>query len=261
MKRILKITLLVIVYLLAFSAGVEAYTANFSGTPTTVKSGETFTVKVTVDESTTLANSHITYDKSLFEFVGATQTNLSASVYAPKGEGEVAWMYTDMDVNSKGVKTFEMKFKAKNVTEDKTGVFKMSDATFITVGQQTYEGTNVKGDKNIAVTVKAGSSSNSVSSRDEASRNNTTTPTNGSTTNKTSGSTTNKTSTTTYNSGLSSTNKTSASSSTNNTTKDKTTTEKSNLPKTGDKGYVALIAGTVFIILAVIYKRKEKNLF
>lgn len=261
MKRFLKITLLVIVYLLAFSAGVEAYTANFSGTPTTVKSGETFTVKVTVDESTTLANSHITYDKSLFEFVGATQTNLSASVYAPKGEGEVAWMYTDMDVNSKGVKTFEMKFKAKNVTEDKTGVFKMSDATFITVGQQTYEGTNVKGDKNIAVTVKAGSSSNSVSSRDEASRNNTTTPTNGSTTNKTSGSTTNKTSTTTYNSGLSSTNKTSASSSTNNTTKDTTTTEKSNLPKTGDKGYVALIAGTVFIVLAVIYKRKEKNLF
>ena len=180
MKRFLKITLLVIVYLLAFSAGVEAYTANFSGTPTTVKSGETFTVKVTVDESTTLANSHITYDKSLFEFVGATQTNLSASVYAPKGEGEVAWMYTDMNANSKGVTTFEMKFKAKKVDKDKTGTFKMSDATFITVGQQTYEGTNVKGDKNIAVTVKAGSSSNSVSSRDEASRNNTTTPTNGS---------------------------------------------------------------------------------
>ncbi len=259
MKRFLKITLLVIVYLLAFSAGVEAYTANFSGTPTTVKSGETFTVKVTVDEATTLANSHITYDKSLFEFVGATQTNLSASVYAPKGEGEVAWMYTDMNANSKGVKTFEMKFKAKTVNEDKTGVFKMSDATFITVGQQTYEGTNVKGDKNIAVTVKAGSSSNSLSSRDEASRNNTTAS--GSTTNKTSGSTTNKTSTTTYNSSLSSTNKTSASSSKNNTTKDTTTTEKSNLPKTGDKGYVALIAGTVFIVLAVIYKRKAKNLF
>lgn len=228
MKKTLKITLLVIVYLLAFSTSVQAYTANFSGTPTSVNSEETFTVKITVDEATTLANSHIKYDSSLFTFVSATQTNLSAAIY--NSEGEISWMYTDLNANSQGVKTFEFTFKAKKVTEDKTGTFKMSDATFITVGEKTYEGNNVKGDKNIAVTVKAGKGT-SLSSKNNTS---------------TSGSSTNKTSTTTY----------------NNSNTD-TTTNKNSLPKTGEDAIrnIALIAGTTFIVLAIAFKKKAKKLF
>lgn len=228
MKKTLKITLLVIVYLLAFSTSVQAYTANFSGTPTSVNSEETFTVKITVDEATTLANSHIKYDSSLFTFVSATQTNLSAAIY--NSEGEISWMYTDLNANSQGVKTFEFTFKAKKVTEDKTGTFKMSDATFITVGEKTYEGNNVKGDKNIAVTVKAGKGT-SLSSKNNTS---------------TSGSSTNKTSTTTY----------------NNSNID-TTTNKNSLPKTGEDAIrnIALIAGATFIVLAIAFKKKAKKLF
>lgn len=230
MKKTFKITLLVIVYLLAFSTSVQAYTANFSGTPTSVNSEETFTVKITVDEATTLANSHIKYDSSLFTFVNATQTNLSASIY--NSEGEISWMYTDLTANSKGVKTFEFTFKAKKVTEDKTGIFKMSDATFITVGEKTYEGNNVKGDKNIAVTVKAGKGTNSLSSKNNTSTN---------------GSSTNKTSTTTY----------------NNANKDTTTINKNSLPKTGEVAIrnIALVAGITFIVLAIAFKKKAKNLF
>lgn len=228
MKKTLKITLLVIVYLLAFSTSVQAYTANFSGTPTSVNSEETFTVKITVDEATTLANSHIKYDSSLFTFVSATQTNLSAAIY--NSEGEISWMYTDLNANSQGVKTFEFTFKAKEVTGDKTGIFQMSDATFITVGEKTYEGNNIKGDKNIAVTVKSGKGT-SLSSKNNTS---------------TSGSSTNKTSTTTY----------------NNSNTD-TTTNKNSLPKTGEDAIrnIALIAGTTFIVLAIAFKKKAKNLF
>lgn len=240
MKKTLKITLLVIVYLLAFSTSVQAYTANFSGTPTSVNSEETFTVKITVDEATTLANSHIKYDSSLFTFVSATQTNLSAAIY--NSEGEISWMYTDLNANSQGVKTFEFTFKAKKVTEDKTGIFQMSDAVFITVGEKTYEGNNVKGDKNIAVTVKAGKGTNN------ENKDNNKTSSSLSSKNNTSinGSSTNKTSTTTY-----------------NTNTDKTTTNKNSLPKTGEDAIrnITLIAGTTFIVLAVMFKKKAKNLF
>ncbi len=235
MKKTLKIALLVIVYLLASTTSVQAYTANFSGTPTSVNSEETFTLKITVDEATTLANSHIKYDSSLFTFVSATQTNLSAAIY--NSEGEISWMYTDLNANSQGVKTFEFTFKAKKVTEDKTGTFQMSDAVFITIGENTYEGNNVKGDKNIAVTVKAkkGTNDGNKPSSSLSSKNNT----------STSGSTTNKTSTTTY----------------NNT--DNTTTNKNSLPKTGEDAMrnITLIAGVTFIVLAIAFKRKSKNLF
>lgn len=248
MKKTLKITLLVIVYLLAFSTSVEAYTADFTGTPTSVNSEETFTVKITVDEATTLANSHIKYDSSLFTFVEATQTNLSAAIY--QSEGEVSWMYTDLNANSTGVKTFEFKFKAKKVTEDKTGTFKMSDAVFITVGEKTYEGTSVKGDKNINVTVKAVSettenknttTNNNNATNSLTSKNNTTT----------SGSKTNTTSTTTYNA------------TTKNAISDKTTTKKDSLPKTGESATktMVLIAGVAFIALAINFKRKANELF
>ena len=235
MKKTLKIALLVIVYLLASTTSVQAYTANFSGTPTSVNSEETFTLKITVDEATTLANSHIKYDSSLFTFVSATQTNLSAAIY--NSEGEISWMYTDLNANSQGVKTFEFTFKAKKVTEDKTGTFQMSDAVFITIGENTYEGNNVKGDKNIAVTVKAkkGTNNGNKPSSSLSSKNNT----------STSGSKTNKTSTTTY----------------NNT--DNTTTNKNSLPKTGEDAIrnITLIAGVTFIVLAIAFKRKSKNLF
>lgn len=262
MKKTLKITLLVIVYLLAFSTSVEAYTADFTGTPTSVNSEETFTVKITVDEATTLANSHIKYDSSLFTFVEATQTNLSAAIY--QSEGEVSWMYTDLNANSTGVKTFEFKFKAKKVTEDKTGTFQMSDAVFITVGEKTYEGTNVKGDKNIAVTVKA-ASGNTTTDKNTTTNNNTTnnTTTNNTSKNNTTSSLSSKNNTTTSGSKTNTTSTTTYNATSNNVTSDKTTTEKDSLPKTGESTTktIVLIAGVAFIALAINFKRKANELF
>lgn len=240
MKKTLKITFLVIVYLLAFSTNVQAYKAEFTGTPITVNSDQTFTLKVTVDEATTIvADSHIKYDSSLFSFDSVTQTKLTAEL-TNNVEGDITWNYLDTNSNSNGVKTFEFNFKAKKVTKDTTGIFNITGGTFVSKSG-TYRETNVKGDKSISVTVlKTGTSSSLLSSI--SSKENTTT----------SGSATPKTSTTTYGNSIS-----------GNNTLDNTIVGTKALPKTGEDRVrnSALITGTIFIALAVIYKRKSKNLF
>ncbi len=121
-----------------------------------VKAGEEFTIEIKVDENTILGNSHISYDSNLFEFKGTEQTNLSANEV---NAGDIAWMYTDMNENSTGVKSFKFKFKAKDdISKNKEATFKLSDLALIT-GSNQYEGNDIGGNKEFKVTVNAKSGS------------------------------------------------------------------------------------------------------
>ncbi len=237
MKKSIKTFILVIIYLFAFSTSVQSFTLKTNETPTTVNAGETFKVKLTVDEATTLANSHIKYDSSLFTFVEAKQTNMSAS--ANQDGNEVSWMYTDLNANSEGIKTFEFTFKAKNIGETKTGTFEITDDVFITTKDRTYEKDSVNGNKTFQVTVKG--NGNTISS---GTKNNPTSSETTSTLTTSTASTTGRT--TTY----------------DNKAADNTKVNSSNLPKTGEETKLGMvIAGISLIITAVIFKKKEKNLF
>lgn len=231
MKKVLKITFLAIICMLALTTTAQAYKANFEGTPTSVNSKETFTLKITVDEATTLASGNLEYDESLFTFVGSTQEKLSA--VASNKTGVISWNYTDLDKNSEGVKAFEFEFKANSAKKDKTGIFKMVDGVFITVRDKTYSSTSAEGDKNIAITVKKGSKT-----------------TEGDTIILSSLATVETTS------GEVETQK-------DKTTQDNTIAKTEKLPQAGESTArsIILISGIVLIIIAIITRRKAKNLF
>lgn len=144
------VTLIMILLLSVISTYVSAITITIDNKE--VKAGEEFVIEIKVDESTVLANSHITYDSNLFEFKGTTQENLSANEVKA---GDVAWMYTDMNGNSAGVESFKFKFKAKdNISKKQDSTFKLSDLAFIT-GSNEYEGNDINGNKEFKVTVNA----------------------------------------------------------------------------------------------------------
>lgn len=144
------VTIIMIVLLSLISTSVSAITITTENKE--VKPGDEFIVEIKVDESIVLANSHITYDSNLFEFKGTTQANLSANEV---NSGDVAWMYTDMNENSTGVKSFEFKFKAKDsISKKQDSTFKLSDLAFVTDSTQ-YEENNINGNKEFKVTVNA----------------------------------------------------------------------------------------------------------
>lgn len=144
------VTLIMIVLLSIISTYVSAIIITTENKE--VKPGEEFIVEIKVDESTVLANSHINYDSNIFEFKGTTQNNLSANEV---NSGDIAWMYTEMNGNSTGVKSFEFKFKAKdNISKKQDSTFKLSDLAIITNSNQ-YEQNDITGNKEFKVIVNA----------------------------------------------------------------------------------------------------------
>lgn len=236
MKKVLKITILAIICMLALTTVAQAYEANFDGTPTSVNSKEKFTLKIVVDEATTLASGTIKYDKSLFKFSGAKQKNLSA---VTTEEGTISWNYTDLSQGAEGVKSFEFEFEAKSVKTDKTGIFNLADGVFVTKSEKTYSGSNVKGDKNIAVTVKKGSQT-------------------------TEGDTIILSSLATVDTNSSEVEDEKTDTKKDTTTKkDDTTAKTEKLPQAGESTVrtIVLIAGILLVVIAIISRRKAKNLF
>ena len=235
MKKTLKVLVLMIMCVMAFTTNAQAYKTTFAGTPTSVNSKEKFTLKIVADEETTLASGTIKYDKSLFEFSGAKQKNLSA---VTTEEGAISWNYTDLSQNSEGVKNFEFEFEAKSVKDDKTGIFNLSEGVFVTKSEKTYSGQNVKGDKNIAITVKKGSKT-------------------------TEGDTIILSSLATVETNSSEIEEKKVDTKKDTTTKDNTTAKTEKLPQAGESTVrsIVLIAGIVLIVIAIISRRKAKNLF
>ena len=144
---ILCIILLASTYVSALSISLE---------DKTVKPGEEFTVKIKLDDKISLANSHISFDSNLFEFKGTTQENLTANELSA---GDVAWMYTEIGENPKGVNELEFNFKAKDdIDKKEESTFKLSDLTFINIDNNTFQNDDIGGNKEFKVEIqKAGS--------------------------------------------------------------------------------------------------------
>lgn len=160
MKKLITTMVMLAILVFALSTSVQAYSMSYAGTKTEVESGETFNVTIPVDEQTALANGKLLYNSSLFTFVGATQSNMSAQAYP--GEGKVNWMYTDLGSNDSelqkgtGTKTFVFTFKAADVTETKKGTFTLNDFVVTTTGDNEYDqdSNTVSGPKSVDVTIK-----------------------------------------------------------------------------------------------------------
>lgn len=116
-----------------------------------VKPGEEFTVEIKLDENIVLGNSHIKFDSDLFEFIGTSQSNLSAN---EQTAGDVAWMYTDMNENSEGINTLKFNFKTKdNISKKQESTMELFDLQFVTVNNENSDEKTI-GDTNLTVKVK-----------------------------------------------------------------------------------------------------------
>ena len=149
-----KIRLLTVLFILCITLLTSTYVSAISITldNKTVKPGEEFTVKIKIDEKISLANSHISFDSNLFEFKGTTQENLAANELSA---GDVAWMYTEIGENPKGVNELEFKFKAKdNIDKKEEATFKLSDLDFITLDNNSFKNDDISGDKEFKVKVQ-----------------------------------------------------------------------------------------------------------
>ncbi len=134
MKKVTITAVMLVIAMFMLTTNVQAYSMSFSGTKTTVESGETFNVTVSVDEATTRANGHIKYDSSLFTFVSSTGSNMTANATS----GTVQWLYSEPVGQETGTKSFTFTFKAADVTETKKGTFTMED--FIAITKDNEEG-------------------------------------------------------------------------------------------------------------------------
>lgn len=115
-----------------------------------VKPGEEFTVEIKLDENIVLGNSHIKFDSNIFEFIGTSQSNLSAN---ETKAGDVAWMYTDMNENSEGINTLEFKFKEKdNVSKKQETTMELFDLQFVTANNENSDEKTI-GDTSLTVKV------------------------------------------------------------------------------------------------------------
>ncbi len=153
MKKTLSTVVMLIILIFALSTDVQAYTMSFTGT-TEVESGATFNVTISVDEATTLANGQLSYDSSLFTFVGATQdNNMTAQAYP--SEGKVKWMYTELKTEPVGVKSFVFTFKAAEVEETKKGTFTLNDFIVTTATDTEYdqESNTISGSNSVEITI------------------------------------------------------------------------------------------------------------
>ncbi len=150
MKRIrLLIVLSILCMIIMSSTCVSAISISLEDKK--VKPGEEFSVKIKIDENIALANSHIAFDSNLFEFKGTTQKNLAANELSA---GDVAWMYTEIEQDAKGVNELEFNFRAKDdISEKKETTFKLSDLALITVDNNSFQNDDIEGNKEFKVTV------------------------------------------------------------------------------------------------------------
>lgn len=114
-KKIIFIIKIIFLILILFNVS-KAYT--ISADDKNVKEGEEFTIILTVDEDTPLANGNINFDSSKIEFVRATQEGMTAAV---KEDGVLAWIFVNVTPEGEllGTKQFEFVFKAKSSESSK----------------------------------------------------------------------------------------------------------------------------------------------
>lgn len=147
--KIRKAIFISIILLIIASMTNLCYAYTISIDDISAKKGEEFTFSINVDKQTPLANGHIKFDNSKLEYLGSDQANLNQNIV---GEGDIAWMYIDLE--AQGTKSFEFKFKVK---EDGESEISLEDLAFVDSDGNTYENEQISG--NTSIKVKPGNTS------------------------------------------------------------------------------------------------------
>lgn len=137
MKKITKISVLIISIIMLLTITSNAFTAETSVTSDNVKVGEEITYTIKLDSNVIAANFDIKYDDKNFELIGSNTTGLNVS----KNGEVISCIYIDM--NEQGTNEFAVKFKA--IKKDKEATFSVENAKFRILGQQnsnTLQNTN-----------------------------------------------------------------------------------------------------------------------
>ena len=137
MKKITKISVLIISIMMLLTITSNAFTAETSVTSDNVKVGEEITYTIKLDSNVIAANFDIKYDDKNFELIGSNTTGLNVS----KNGEVISCIYIDM--NEQGTNEFAVRFKA--IKKDKEATFSVENAKFRILGQQnsnTLQNTN-----------------------------------------------------------------------------------------------------------------------
>ena len=137
MKKITKISVLIISIIMLLTITSNAFTAETSVTSHNVKVGEEIIYTIKLDSNVIAANFDIKYDDKNFELIGSNTTGLNVS----KNGEVISCIYLDM--NEQGTNEFAVRFKA--IKKDKEATFSVENAKFRILGQQnsnTLQNTN-----------------------------------------------------------------------------------------------------------------------
>lgn len=106
------------------------------------KKGEEFTINISVDEETPLANGQIKFDASKVEFVKSSQQCMNTRVTE---DGNLAWVYVNLE---EGIKNFEFTFRIK---EKGASEMKLENLAFVDIKGNEYSENKISGNKVIKI--------------------------------------------------------------------------------------------------------------
>lgn len=154
MKKIIKISILIITIMMLIPITSNAFTAKTSIDKDYIEVGDEVVYKISCDRKVIGANFSIEYDPKCFELVDSRTSGLNV---ATKGE-EIMCIYANIE--GKGINDFEVAFKATKPSKETT--FSIGNVKFRAVGQKesyTFKSTSgledidVKIDKTLAMSI------------------------------------------------------------------------------------------------------------
>lgn len=154
MKKIIKISILIITIMMLIPITSNAFTAKTSIDKDYIEVGDEVVYKISCDRKVIGANFSIEYDPKCFELVDSRTSGLNV---ATKGE-EIMCIYANIE--GKGINDFEVAFKATKPSKETT--FSIGNVKFRAVGQKesyTFKSTrglediDVKIDKTLAMSI------------------------------------------------------------------------------------------------------------
>ncbi len=154
MKKIIKISILLIIIMMLIPITSNAFTAKTSIDKEYIEVGDEVVYKISCDKKVIGANFSIEYDPKCFELIDSRTSGLNV---ATKND-EIMCIYANIE--GKGINDFEVAFKATKPSKETT--FSIGNVKFRAVGQKesyTFKSTNglddidVKIDKTLAMSI------------------------------------------------------------------------------------------------------------
>lgn len=128
MKKVIKISMLLVISIMLFETNSNAFTAKTSIDNKEITVGEIITYKIKLDKKVIATNFDISYNAESFEFIGSKTPGLNVS----EKEGKVACIY--LDIKQQGISEFQLEFKSKKSSKEET--FSIENVKFRVAGQK-----------------------------------------------------------------------------------------------------------------------------